>query len=200
MAVAGIVGGATSSALGGDFAAGAFSAAFARQFNDEEHIQQYKKALQKSIDSLKAVGANLFDEVEFGINAVKSGIQEDYENGGLREVVIGATGGHTNESFRDQFVSNYQSTSIIAGPLSNIDRTIVSLASGSAIASRYDGYTFGQLLLKGPAPHLGTYAASARLAAISTGINAVIVTTAYEGGNFAGSLIRTTTNSLVRQD
>ena len=34
--MAGIVGGATSSALGGDFAAGAFSASFARLFNDEK--------------------------------------------------------------------------------------------------------------------------------------------------------------------
>ena len=56
VAVAGIVGGATSSALGGNFAAGAFSAAFARQFNDEKHIDDNSDPVVRTLKTLKAYG------------------------------------------------------------------------------------------------------------------------------------------------
>jgi len=112
--------------------------------------------------------------------------------------VVNFTGGRTDQSFMEQVNSDYASTSIVFGPLKNIDKTLTSLAVGGAISQRYGGYSFGKLLFKGPAPHLGTYGASARLAAGTTAINTVLITSSYETGNYAGSLIRTTVNRIAR--
>jgi hypothetical protein len=58
----------------------------------------------------------------------------------------------------------------------------------------YGGYTIGQYILNGPAPHLGTHAATARLVAFTSLANAVVITVAYEFGNGVGAFARTAIN------
>ena len=57
--MAGIVGGATSSALGGDFAAGAFSASFARLFNDEKKGHGLNEDAQKGRQAQRRAQRNV---------------------------------------------------------------------------------------------------------------------------------------------
>jgi len=140
----------------------------------------------------------LVSEVESGANAVANGVAEDYEQGGVLEVVVGATGGRTDESFAGQFASNVEAASLIWGPVENLDRTAVGIGAASQLARNYGGYTFGQLLTQGPAPHLGTYAASARLAAFTTVTNGFLVTGWYEFGNVTGAASRTLFNRGAR--
>ncbi|MCE9687665.1 hypothetical protein LZP73_15865 [Shewanella sp. AS16] len=166
--------------------------------NDVPSIRSAESSAQKAWDKAKGFVQSVAGEVAFGVKAVYNGISEDYRSGGVLGVVIGATGGSTEQSFFEQVNSDYASTSIVFGPLKNLDKTLTSLAVGGAMAQRYGGYSFGKLILKGPAPHLGTYGASARLAAGTTAVNSVLITGSYEGGNYVGSLLRTTINRTAR--
>ncbi len=191
-AVAAIIGGTVSKLSGGNFANGARSAAMQHLFNSVAHNAQ------KAWDKVKGFGQSVADEVAFGAKAVYNGISEDYEHGGVLGVVIGATGGPTDQGFFEQVNSDYASTSIVFGPINNLDKTLTSLAVGGAMAERYGGYSFGKLILKGPAPHLGTYGAAARLAAGTTAINSVLITGSYEGGNYFGAALRAGINRTAR--
>ena len=88
----------------------------------------------------------MVDGVVFGANAVANGVSEDYRENGVLGVVIGATGGHTEQGFMKQVYSDFASTSIVFGPLKNVDKTLTSLALGGAISQRYGGYSFGKLI------------------------------------------------------
>lgn len=171
--------------------------ALSQNFNDQ--AKQHEIGLvDRTIDEIQAYGQAIVDEASFGFNAVCDGVSDDYREGGVLGVIIGATGGQTEQGFFEQVNSDYASTSLIAGPVENLDRSLTSVAVGGAITKRYGGYTFGQLLLKGPAPHLGTYSASARLATMTTAVNSVVITGSYEAGNYAGSLLRSTVNRAAR--
>lgn len=189
-------GGIAAELGGGKFADGASSAAMGYIFNAAAHAQ--KGLLGRGVDKLKAFGQSVVDEVAFGANAVANGVSEDYQAGGILGVIIGATGGPTDQSFFGQIGSNYASTSLIVGPINNLDKTLTSIAVGGAITRTYGGYSFGQLLLRGPAPHLGTYGASARLAVGTTLINSAVIAVSYEGGNLAGSTFRAIINRSAR--
>lgn len=192
-----VLGGTLSKISGGKFANGAMTAAFSQLFNEEKTLARDRIA-QRAWDKVKDFGQAVADEVSFGVEAVANGVSGDYREGGVLGVVIGATGGHTEQGFMEQVNSDYASTSIVLGPLKNIDKTLTSLTVGGAITQRYGGYSFGKLLLRGPAPHLGTYAASARLAAGTTAINTVLITSSYEGGNYFGSALRAGINRTAR--
>lgn len=147
-------------------------------------------------------GKNVVDavvnEVQFGSRAVVNGIAEDWREGGLLGFVIGATGGPTEQKLIEQILTDYQRTSLVVGPVKDLDKTATSLAMGGAITRRYGGYSFAQLAFQGPAPHLGTYTATARLAAQTTAINAVVITSAFEAGNLTGSFLRAGINRSLR--
>ncbi len=149
-------------------------------------------------DTVRNFGNSIVEEITFGANAVASGISEDYREGGSLGVIIGATGGRTNQGVFEQITENYSATSLIVGPAQNLDRTIASVLTGGAITRTYGGYSAAQYALRGPAPHLGTHAATARLVATTTVINSVVITGSYEFGNGIGSLIRSGINRAAR--
>lgn len=194
-AISTIAGGLGAKWSGGDAAMGALSAAIAHNFNAEDHTQSFGEQLAEKATSIYQ---SMAEEVSFGFNAVIDGMSEDYQSGGISGVIVGATGGVSDRSFFGELFSNYGETSIVFGPIANVDKMAVSMSMGGAVTSKYGGYTFGQLVKMGPAPHLGTYAASARLAAATTVVNSVIFTGAYEGGNLMGSGIRAGINRLAR--
>lgn len=66
------------------------------------------------------------------------------------------------------------------------------------MANTYGGYTFGNYLMGGPAPHLGTHSGTVRLVAGTTATNSALVTASYEGGNVTGSVARTSINRFFR--
>ncbi len=150
------------------------------------------------LNSVRNFGSSVVNEVVFGANAIANGVSEDYQNGGALGVIIGATGGRTTQGAFEQITENYSATSLIAGPVQNLDRTVASVLTGGAITRTYGGYSAGQYALRGPAPHLGTHAATARLVAATTTINSVVITGSYEFGNGIGSLIRTGVNRAAR--
>lgn len=154
--------------------------------------------IKSAQESVKSAANTVKEEVVFGANAVVDGISSDYRNGGALGVVIGATGGHDSSGFRAQTLKNYSSTSLVIGPITNVDKKVVGLAVGGAFAKRYGGYTAGQLMFKGPAPHLGTYSATARLVAATSIVNGVLITGAWEFGSAAGAVFRTTINHAAR--
>ncbi|MGY0799869.1 RHS repeat domain-containing protein [Lysobacter sp. A286] len=149
-------------------------------------------------ESVKSAANTAKDEVAFGVNAVADGIASDYKNGGVLGVVIGATGGHDSSGFGAQTWKNYASTSLVVGPIKNADKKLVGLAAGGSFAKRYGGYTVGQFIFKGPAPHLGTYSATARLVAATSIVNGILVTGAWEFGSGAGAVFRTSINHAAR--
>jgi uncharacterized protein RhaS with RHS repeats len=153
------------------------------------------KSLQESI---KSAASTAKDEVAFGVNAVADGISSDYKNGGMLGVVIGATGGYDSSGFKAQTLKNYASTSLVVGPITNVDKKLVGLAAGGSFAKRYGGYTVGQFIFKGPAPHLGTYSGTARLVAATSIVNGVFIGGAWEFGSGAGAVLRTTINHAAR--
>lgn len=142
-----------------------------------------------------------FDEMADGIawryNAVANGLSEDFSDGFV-EGMIRFTGGRSDQGFFEDTLDNYLSTSLTVGMLKNADRTAVSFLVAGSMAQTWGGYTAGQYLLRGPAPHLGTHSGTLRLVAGTTALNTVLVTGSYEGGNAAGSLVRTSVNRFFR--
>ena len=147
---------------------------------------------------VRGFGESFVEGVRFGVSAVGSGIAEDYKAGGILGVIIGATGGESNQKFGQDFRSSYASASIIVGPIESFDRRLVTLGVASAVSKTYGGYTIGNYLFRGPAPHLGTHAGTLRLVAGTTVTNAVVITTAYEVGNAAGAFLRTLINRTAQ--
>jgi RHS repeat-associated protein len=143
--------------------------------------------------------AEAASSVSEGASAVTNGVKDDYKNGGVFGVVIGATGGQSGGTFGQQFAQNYKQTSVVFGGIKDLDKKIVSFGVGGAVTRTWGGYSFGQLLMKGPAPHLPTYAASARLAMGTTLVNSLIITASYEFGNGFGSALRAGINAGARE-
>ncbi|MHC9086277.1 RHS repeat domain-containing protein [Luteimonas sp. RIT-PG2_3] len=154
--------------------------------------------VSKVSDAVRSRVDRVVDGVKFGANAVADGVSEDYRKGGALGVVIGATGGRSGNTFFGDVEANFRSTSLTVGPIDDVDKKLVGLGVGSAMAKRYGGYTFGQLLFNGPAKHLGTYGASARLAAFTTATNGLLIGLSWESGTAAGSIIRTSVNRAAR--
>lgn len=164
---------------------------YALQGGGESRIASAQESVRSAANTAKA-------EVAFGVNAVADGIASDYKNGGVLGVVIGATGGHDSSGFEAQTRKNYASTSLIVGPIKDVDKKLVGLAAGGLFAKRYGGYTVGQFILKGPAPHLGTYSGTARLVAATSIVNGILITGAWEFGSGAGAVLRASINHAAR--
>jgi hypothetical protein len=183
-----IVGGTASVLSGGKFANAARTSAFAYLFNEASGT------LQRAASSIKSLGSRLFQEIRFGANAVADGIVDDYKHGGFWEAVTYATGGRTNEGFLEQISNNFESTSIVAGPINNIDKKLVALTISSAVTKSYGGYSALQYARHGIPVHLPSHATTIRLVAGTTLTNAVVITGSYELGNGIGSFSRTVIN------
>ncbi|WP_444923822.1 RHS repeat-associated core domain-containing protein [Microbulbifer sp. DLAB2-AF] len=163
-------------------------------YDDEVTVTAQKGGLW---NAAKGYAGAFWDGAKWRYNAVANGLSQDFSEGVL-EGIINFTGGRTDQGFFEQTLETYKSTSIVAGPIVDLDKKLTSIAVGGAVTRTYGGYSFGQLALKGPAPHLGTYAASARLAAGTAAINSVLITSSYEFGNGVGSLTRTFVNRAAR--
>jgi RHS repeat-associated protein len=154
--------------------------------------------LYRTSERVKDFGVAIYDSISYGFNAIKTGGYQDYQDGGVVGVIIGATGGRSNKSFMDQVNADYAATSIVFGSIKDIDKKLTSVAMGGFITRSYGGYSALQVVKSGPAAHLGTYSASARLAVGTTIVNSVIITASYELANYTGSLVRNTINRTAR--
>ena len=193
--VAAVVGGTSSVLGGGKFLAGAATGAFSRLFNDEAHSRMLQAAKERIRSSYEGVA----DEIKFGANAVVKGISEDYANGGVREIFIGATGGRSQNSFWQDALGNFSESSLLFGNIA-VDRTVVVGVAGGVAAPQWGGLTIGQWAKTGfaPAAHLATRYQTAVLVGGTTAVQGAVGGFAYEGGNLAGSFIRTSVNRLLR--
>lgn len=128
-------------------------------------------------------------------NAVANGLSQDFSEGVL-EGIINFTGGRTGNSFTTDMKNNFMATSITVGFLKSVDKKVVGLFVGGAIARETGYMTFGQFFKGGfkPAAHLGTRLQT--LGHVSTGavVNGARLTAAYEAGNFFGSFARIAVN------
>lgn len=187
VAAAAVLGGTASKISGGKFANGAVTGAFSRAFNDELHNDSVSQTLNR-----------IGEGISFRYNAVVDGVSRDFSNGFV-DGVIEITGGRSESAFLEDVNSNFGKTSIVFGSLS-LDKTITSVAVSGQMASRWGGMTIGQWAMRGfaPANHLSSRAATARLVAFTSVVQSAAPTVSYEGGNYAGSVIRVTTNRLFR--
>lgn len=163
-------------------------------------IKQAGSDLLTSVtDKVGELSSDALDGVSWRLNAVKDGVASDFEDG-FWEGVVRFTGGRNGDDALAEMRQNFLSTSIIAGPLKDLDKKVVSAAFAGELTKRNGGMTFGQWLKTGfkTAPHLQTKAATAGFVARTTAINAVVITTAYEGWNGFGSAIRVGINRGAR--
>lgn len=138
-------------------------------------------------------------EVQFGVNAVADAFSEDFGNG-VREGIIGLTGGRTGSGFWEQVWDGYAQTSIVVGPLSSLDRRISTLGVVGAIG-RQAGYPLSpaRWALRG-FPAMGPWPTRLTTAShVGAGVvvRGVLVGAAYETGNFIGSFGRTVINRTL---
>ncbi|WP_256209459.1 RHS repeat-associated core domain-containing protein [Pseudidiomarina donghaiensis] len=158
---------------------------------------------QSFIDDAFGATKEMFGDVADGIawryNAVADGISEDFSEGFL-EGVINFTGGRTDTSALEDFRRNYAETSIVLGPIADLDKKATGMLVGGQLAKTNGGMTFGQWAKTGfrPAPHLQTRAATLGYVGRTSAINGAVVTAAYEFGNAVGSGIRVGVNRFAR--
>jgi len=192
---AAMVGGVSSVLGGGKFADGALTGAFSRLFNDEAHKSLMEKARAKA----ESFSSNIAKEIKFGANAIIDGVVEDFANGGIREVFIGATGGRSQNTFLQDAFGNFGESSLLFGNIA-VDRTIVVGTAGGFAAPQWGGITLGQWVRTGfaPAAHLATRAQTAALVGGTAAAQGAAGGLAYELGNLGGAFIRTGVNRALR--
>ncbi|MFG6668810.1 RHS repeat-associated core domain-containing protein, partial [Halomonas sp. HNIBRBA4712] len=139
-----------------------------------------------------------WDGLKWRYDAVSTGLKEDFSDGFL-EGLIRFTGGRTEESFLEQTIENYSSSSIAVNFIGDPLKKGAGILTGGQIAKRYGGYTIGNYVFKGPAPHLGNHPGTLRLVAVTTAVNSALITSAYEAGAGGGSIVRTLANRSFRR-
>ncbi|MFC4701774.1 hypothetical protein ACFO4O_16605, partial [Glaciecola siphonariae] len=156
------------------------------------------------IDDAFGATKELFGEAAEGlswrVNAVVDGVSEDFSDG-FWEGVVRFTGGRTDMSKSEEFTQNFMRTSIVAGPIADLDKKAVGLIFGSQFATKNGGMTFGQWAKSGfkTAAHMQTRAATAAYVGRTALLNGAVTTVAYAGGNAAGSALRVYMNRAARR-
>ncbi|WP_447894333.1 RHS repeat-associated core domain-containing protein [Vreelandella sp. GE22] len=150
------------------------------------------------INTITDKANNSWDGLKWRYDAVSSGLQEDFSDGAL-EGLIRFTGGRTEENFINQTMETYYSSSIAIRFIGDPLETGAGMWAGGKMAQSYGGYTVGNYILQGPAPHLGTHLGTLRLVAATSVANSAMVTGAYEAGTMSGAGIRTTANRFFRK-
>jgi hypothetical protein len=96
--------------------------------------------------------------------------------------MVRTTGDRPKKSFFEQTMDSYSSSSIAVGLIGDPIKKGAGIVTGGAMANTYGGYTIGNFIKRGPAPHIGAHPGTIRLVAGTTATNSALVTASYEGG------------------
>nr|WP_301011522.1 RHS repeat-associated core domain-containing protein [Halomonas sp.] len=162
-----------------------------------ETIANNCNANNSFLNQVSDTASDIWNGLKWRYNAVATGLSEDFSDG-FTEGMVRFTGGRPEQSFFEQTMDSYSSSSIAIAVIGDPIKKGAGIVTGGAMAKTYGGYTIGNYITRGPAPHLGTHSGTLRLVAGTTVTNSALVTASYEGGAATGSVIRTSVNRLFR--
>jgi RHS repeat-associated protein len=101
-----------------------------------------------------------------------------------------------SSSFWNDVMDNYRQTNEFFG----FGRMGVTTIFGGAFARTYGGYSVGQYVFGGVAPHLGRHLGTMGLIARTTVLNAVLIQGAFQTGIAVGSIINVVADLLINRE
>ncbi|MGP9631254.1 RHS repeat-associated core domain-containing protein [Halomonas sp. AOP42-C1-46] len=149
------------------------------------------------LNQVSDTASDVWNGLKWRYNAVATGLSEDFSDG-FTEGMVRFTGGRPEQSFFEQTMDSYSSSSIAIAFIGDPIKKGVGILTGGAMAKTYGGYTIGNYVIRGRAPHLGTHPGTIKLVTGTTIANSALVTASYEGGAATGSVIRTSANRFFR--